>query len=395
MMMHRSRRAFALVAVTLLALMGVALGLATGMATGVSAEPQETQSQQPAAGAEKSRSLVGARPPALTAGRSAQDGRAAARQQAGWFDKTWAWVLAQQEKANRQIVGAIKDLKAQGSMTAAWALIVVSFIYGVLHAAGPGHGKAVISSYVLANERTVKRGIALSFLAAFFQALSAITIIAVLVIFMRATSFQIKGVEQWITTLSWGLIAALGAWLLYTQIKILWQAWHASRADTETPSAHHGHSHAHDHGDHHHHHHGHDHHDHHHHECGAGCGHAHMPDARELETDFSWRKGIMIAASVGVRPCTGAILVLIFAVTNGLLWAGIAATFAMALGTAITVSILAAAAVGSRTFITRLAGGDSPWGWRIERLAGVTGSFLVFALGATFFAASLAPTSPF
>ena len=324
-------------------------------------------------GVDKRRSLVGSRPPALTAGRS--DAAAPPpKKTAGWFDGVWAWVLYQQQKANRQIVGAVKDLKTQGSFTAAFALIVLSFVYGVLHAAGPGHGKAVISSYVLANERTVRRGIALSFLAALFQALSAIAIITVLVIFMKATSFQIKGAEQWITTLSWGLIAVLGAWLLYTQLRILWRAWRPPATSSEC--AHH-----HQHGA--------------HLQSGECCGHAHMPDAQQLENDFSWRKGVMIAASVGVRPCTGAILVLIFALTNGLLWAGIAATFAMALGTAITVSVLASAAVGSRSLITRLAGDESRWGWRIERAAGVLGSFLVFALGASFFAASLGPAAPF
>ncbi|MCH9764413.1 MAG: nickel/cobalt transporter [Alphaproteobacteria bacterium] len=328
----------------------------------------------------KQRALVGARPPALTDRRSAitagRNSPASERQRSGLFSGLWAWVLAQQQKANRSIVDAVRNLKSSGSLASALALIVLSFTYGVLHAAGPGHGKAVISSYVLANERTVRRGIALSFLAAFFQALSAIAIITVLVVVLKATSFQIKGAENWITTLSWGLIAALGAWLLIGQLRILWQAWQARDVAAAATCAHvqtHGH----------------------HDEGGACCDHAHIPDAKLLDHDWSWRKGVMIAASVGIRPCTGAILVLIFALTNGLLWAGIAATFAMALGTAITVSVLAAAAVGSRSLATRMAGGDSRWGWRIERAAGLVGSALVFVLGASFFAASLGPTAPF
>jgi len=362
----------------LFAAMGLAVSLS--VATYAHAEPTVSVADTRAGATDrpslvKGRSILGARPPALTAGRSpANTGPA---QPKTWFDRLWGWVLNQQQKANRQIVGAVKDLKSEGSVSAALALILVSFIYGVLHAAGPGHGKAVISSYVLANERTVRRGILLSFLAAFFQALSAIAIITVLVVFMKATSFQIKGAENWITTLSWGLIAVLGAWLVYRQVKILWGSWQArtQAKQSEGCTHHNAHGeHAHD---------------------GACCGHAHMPDAQQLEDDFSWRKGFLIAASVGVRPCTGALLVLIFALTNGLLWAGIAATFAMALGTAITVSILAAAAVGSKGFATRLAGGDSRWGWRIERTAGLVGSFLVFALGASFFVASLGPASPF
>ncbi len=359
-------------ALTLSVSIAVSLTLSATATAGVAATPDGGQAGAPTR--KKPRSFLGARPSPLTADRSAT--RAKAPQQPGWFDGVWAWVLVQQQKANRQIVSAVKDLKSQGSMTAALVLIAVSFIYGVLHAAGPGHGKAVISSYVLANERTVRRGIQLSFLAAFFQALSAIAIITLLVVMMKASSFQIKGAEQWVTTLSWGLIAALGAWLLVGQVRVLWHAWQVRGGGAEGACAHHE-----EHGT--------------HHSSGACCGHAHMPDARQLESDFSWRKGLMIAASVGVRPCTGAILVLIFALANGLLWAGIVATFAMALGTAITVSVLAAAAVGSRGLATRMAGGDSRWGWRIERTAGLVGSFLVFALGASFFVASLGPAAPF
>ncbi|HEY6669781.1 MAG TPA: hypothetical protein VI075_02465 [Methyloceanibacter sp.] len=102
--------------------------------------------------------------------------------------------------------------------------------------------------------------------------------------------------------------------------------------------------------DHHNNHHGHDHHDHrhhhHHHAPGEACDH--MVDARQLAGPFSWRKVTAVVFSVGIRPCTGAILVLVFALTQGLFWAGVAATFAMALGTAITVAVLATLALGSR-----------------------------------------------
>lgn len=334
----------------------------------------EQKNAQEAPAPDQRRSMLGNRAP--------KENRVPSQAEPGLMDKAWAWLMRQQQNANRRIVGAVKDLKSDANPATGFVLIALSFLYGVLHAAGPGHGKAVISSYVLANERTVRRGILLSFLAAFFQAISAIVIISVLVIFMKATSFQIKGAEHWITTLSWGLIALLGAWLLYGQLRVLWRAWQARRQNQADRSHHENCDHHHDHGQ--------------HAADGTCCGHAHMPDAQAVSDNFTWRKGLLIAGSVGIRPCTGALLVLIFALTNGLLWAGIAATFAMALGTAITVSVLAAAAVGTRTALTRIAGGESRWAWRIERAAGVLGSFLVFSLGASFFAASLlAPASPF
>ena len=114
-----------------------------------------------------------------------------------------------------------------------------------------------------------------------------------------------------------------------------------------------------------------------------------MPDPSQLEGKLSWRKALAIAFSVGIRPCTGAILIMIFAMSQGLLIAGIFATFAMALGTAITVSTLAALAVGSRELATRLAGGESRFADAVSTGAGLLGSTLVFLMGASFFVASL------
>ena len=113
-----------------------------------------------------------------------------------------------------------------------------------------------------------------------------------------------------------------------------------------------------------------------------------MPDPRQLEGEWSWRKALPIALAVGVRPCTGAILVLVFAIGQGLMWAGVFATFAMALGTAITVSALAALAVGSRELAMRL-GNRHIGSERVRIAAGIGGSAAVMLLGALFFVGSL------
>jgi ABC-type nickel/cobalt efflux system permease component RcnA len=113
-----------------------------------------------------------------------------------------------------------------------------------------------------------------------------------------------------------------------------------------------------------------------------------MPNPKQLEGEWSWRKALPIALAVGVRPCTGAILVLVFAIGQGLLWAGVFATFAMAIGTAITVSALAALAVGSRELAVRLGNG-SIGTERVRAAAGIGGSALVMVLGALFFFGSL------
>lgn len=330
---------------------------------------------------------------------------AAAPQERSFLGDVWSYVLTQQQRINRELAGAVRQMKTGNVLDATLLLAFLSFTYGVLHAAGPGHGKAVISSYVLANEKTVRRGIMLSFLAAFIQALSAIAIVGVLAIALRATSLEIKAAETWIETVSWGFVALVGAWLLYGQLSALFRRRQA--AATAAQVHHHQHVHAHDHsgcgcGHDHGHSHGRAHshapanphqhvHDHgpHHHADGACCDHAHIPDPSQLEGSMSWSKALAIALSVGIRPCTGAILVMIFAMSQGLLIAGVFATFAMALGTAITVSVLASLAVGSRELATRLAGGESRLAGAVATGAGLLGSVLVLLMGASFFVASL------
>ncbi|MCB0059393.1 MAG: nickel/cobalt transporter, partial [Caldilineaceae bacterium] len=282
---------------------------------------------------------------------------------------------------------------------------------------GPGHGKAVISSYVLANERTVRRGIILAFLAAFVQAMTAIVLVSALALVFKASGMTMKWAVNWLETASYALIAAVGAWMLVTQLRkalrrpataepMAAPAPHRHVAHAELAASHHGHAHAHAHdcGHDHHHQHGHHHHGHgdatraphpahvHHDDC---CGHAHMPSPQQLEGAWNTRKALAMAFAVGVRPCTGAVLVLVFALTQGLFWAGVGATFAMALGTAITVSVLAALAVGSRELAIKLTGGEGPWARRVHAIAGIGGSVLVLMLGVLFLIGSITQPTVF
>lgn len=335
---------------------------------------------------------VGPRPPAITAQRAP-----APAAEPGLVDRFYQWVVTRQGEYNRKLARTLREIKTGEPLTAAILLAALSFAYGVLHAAGPGHGKAIISSYVLANERTVRRGIALSFLSAFFQALSAILLVGALVIVFQASGLARKATEDWLETISWGIVALLAAVLLWQQLRKARLHWMESRRpQVATASGHDHHDHAHAHGhaccgphDHGHHHDadGHHHHD-------ACCAHAHMPDPRQLESGWSWSRALAISMAVGLRPCTGAVFILGFAISQGLLWAGIFATFAMALGTAITVSFLAAIAVGSRELAARLGGGgSSPWATRVRLAAGIGGSLAVLVLGIVLFLGSLNPQS--
>lgn len=276
------------------------------------------------------------------------------------------WILAKQAEFYRSLSGLIRAAKADGS--AVWGLLGVSFAYGVFHAAGPGHGKAVISSYVLANEETWRRGVILSFASAFLQALVAVLIVGVAALALNATARSMNQAVRFIEILSYGLIALLGARLTWTKGRAFVQAWRVGRTDSDANGddrAAHAHGHGHHHNQPHQHDHGHHHnppaqashrHDHvHDHRHDAHCGHAHGPEPQELAGRGGWQRGLAAIVAVGLRPCSGAILVLVFALAQSIFWAGVASTFVMGLGTAITVAAIATFAVAAKGVARRVA----------------------------------------
>jgi ABC-type nickel/cobalt efflux system permease component RcnA len=323
----------------------------------------------------------------------------AAQQSAGAFGGIFGWVLRTQQSMQRELATGVKSLKGDNAFAGAVMLAALSFLYGVVHAIGPGHGKMVISSYVVANEETVRRGVVISFIAAGLQALTAVALVGILAFALNASGLQINAWSNQLEMVSYALIALVGAWLLATQFVAIFRRWQRRRA-AEAHASHAGHDHSHGEHGHHHHHHGHadhhdaDHHDHDHdHEEGEAC--RHIVDARELAGPLSWRKIFAVVFSVGIRPCTGAILVLIFALTQGVFWAGVAATFAMAIGTAITVAVLATLALGSRELALKLGGRSAAFADTVWTICTLGGSALILLFGATLFAASLGPARPF
>jgi ABC-type nickel/cobalt efflux system permease component RcnA len=279
------------------------------------------------------------------------------------------WVRAKQQAFYGRMSGALKALRGSDGALAAWTLMGLSFLYGVLHAAGPGHGKAVVSAWLLANERQLRRGILIACLAAVVQAMTAIVIVSAVLLLVERAGSTARAVAGSLESASFGLIALMGLYLF----------WHALARQPVAAAATAGH--------HHHRHHHHDHGE----EC--GCGHAHMPEARRLEGEVPLTRALTIAFAVGIRPCTGAILVLLLASAIGLYWAGIASTFAMAAGTAITVSAIAVVAVTSRRLALRLAGADSRWLSRTVTGLQLAAGLFITLLGGVLFWGSLGASS--
>jgi nickel/cobalt exporter len=293
------------------------------------------------------------------------------------------WILAKQSEFYREMSSTIRAAKSDGS--AVWTLLGISFAYGIFHAAGPGHGKAVISSYLVANEETARRGIVLSFASALLQALVAVALVAVLAWLLSSTAKTMCSAEKAIEIASYTLIAAFGARLVWTKGGGFMRALQA-KPQPAMAAAHQHHDHAHHHDDHghHHHDHGHDHgHDHVHDEH---CGHSHGPTPDQLAGPGGWQRGLGAIFAVGMRPCSGAILVLVFSLAQGLFWAGIAATFVMGLGTAITVATIAVVAVSAKGLARRLSAGSEGGGTLIMRGIefGAAGLVLLFGLGLLF-----------
>ncbi|MGB3387362.1 MAG: nickel/cobalt transporter [Pseudaminobacter sp.] len=315
----------------------------------------------------------------------------------GLFGSWMNWINLQQQTFYRSLTGALKAMRDDGSQM--WLLVGLSFAYGVFHAAGPGHGKAVISSYMLANEVALRRGIMLSFVSAMLQALTAITMMAALFLVLRGSSISMTNATWFMEITSYALITAFGAWLLWRKAGPLLRR-QPVRSLSAAHALHDHHHHHDDDGHDHHHSHDHDRHDHHaHHDHGhhshapgevcASCGHAHAPDPALISGDrFSWKSAWAAVGAVGLRPCSGALIVLTFAFLNGLWAGGVLSVFAMAIGSAITVSVLATLAVTAKNWAVAIAG-DGRAGNRVHTTIEIAGAAMVFLLGLLLLTAGL------
>jgi ABC-type nickel/cobalt efflux system permease component RcnA len=268
------------------------------------------------------------------------------------------WIFAEQAKFFRALSGAVRQAKADG--TATYALIWLSFLYGIFHAAGPGHGKAVISSYLLADGSTIPRGIALSAISAFAQALTAIALVGVAAVGLGLTARAMGDTVRWLELASYALIVAFGFVLAWRKGRDFLRAYAASKSGepAEDPA----------------------HHDHHHHDH-DGHAHSHGPEPAELKGQGWLRRGLGAVVAVGMRPCSGAILVLVFALSQGIFLVGVVSTFAMAVGTAITVAAIAVLAVGARGLAARFAAAKTEMGMVVLRGFEFAASLLVIAVG--------------
>jgi len=255
-----------------------------------------------------------------------------------------AAVIALQSRVNRAINTQLMAIKSGSNPWALWSGLLIGFLYGVFHALGPGHGKSVIIGYFLGREAHPLRGIAMAGWISLSHVVGAIVIVTVVhFILSQSVASPVDEID--------GLRVFSYAAILLIGLGMLWQALRGR-----------GHAHAH-------------HHDHHHHAHGPHC--AHVPGARKEQG--------LLGIAAGFIPCSGAILILVFALTNGIVFAGIAMTLAIAVGMAITLSVMGVASILiRRQLVLRL-----PESAVASRAFGLIGPILVTAIGAVLLCGAL------
>jgi nickel/cobalt exporter len=272
-----------------------------------------------------------------------------------FWNSVIAWIFAQQKSFHRELTEALRLLAADDGMVAASGLIIASFLYGAFHAAGPGHGKAVLAAYLIANPEQVRRGMLLAGASALCQGMVAIILVYGLIYLAGWLPRETSQAVDWSERLSFAIIMAIGGMLII-------RAWRSFR------------------------HYGHNEH--------CGCGHSHTPSQEQLAQASDWKTSIGVILSIGLRPCTGAILVLVFAKASGIAWAGIAAVLAMSIGTGIAVALMAYLTVNFRSWVGRkLAQRGAIWRWTSDILL-LLGGLTLASIGLSLLIASFAPKHP-
>lgn len=262
------------------------------------------------------------------------------------------------------LAGAVRAVQA--GQPAAWAgLMAICFGYGVVHAAGPGHGKFVIGGYGVARRVPLYRLGAVALAASLAQAGVAVALVYAGVLALGWTRERMVGLaEGLLAAASWGAIALLGLWLVWRGVRGALRQGQASRAETAQSGDHHHqhstHDHDHDHGP----------------DC--GCGHSHGPSVAEVAGLTGWRDTLALIGSVAIRPCSGALFLLILTFQMGIGAAGVAGAFAMGLGVAVVTIGVAGLAVWSREGV--LAGLGEARVWKVLPVIEIVGGAMIAAL---------------
>lgn len=258
-----------------------------------------------------------------------------------WLWQAWPQVVMRsalwQREVNIQMSTLLKAV-AENPTKAGGTLLLFSFVYGVLHALGPGHGKVVITTWLATHPSKLKPAIGLTLASSLLQGLVAILLVVVVLSLLALPARQLHLSGYWLEKGSYLLVGVLGLLLCWRALKRLRQFLHAPKFRAFTP--------------------------HHVHHDNCGCGHQHLPTQTQLQNGGDWRARLVIVLSMGMRPCSGAIMVLLFSKVIGVFAWGVASALAMAAGTSLTISGLALLVHGFRQLAVKISGKRAPVLWR-------------------------------
>ena len=258
-----------------------------------------------------------------------------------WLWQAWPQVMMQsviwQREVNQQMSGLLKAVAADPTR-AGGSLLIFSLLYGVLHALGPGHGKIVITTWLATHPSKLKSSIGLTLASSLLQGVVAIALVVVVLGLLQLPARQLHASSFWLEKGSYALVGVLGLLLCWRALKKLRALLRRPAFKRFTP--------------------------HHVHDAHCGCGHQHLPTQAQLRRGDDWRARLMIILSMGMRPCSGAIMVLLFSKVIGVFGWGIASALAMSAGTSVTISALALLVHSFRQLAIRLSGNKTPVLWR-------------------------------
>ncbi len=258
-----------------------------------------------------------------------------------WIWQAWPQVMVQsilwQRDVNQQMSGLLKAVAANPTRTGG-SLLLFSFIYGVLHALGPGHGKIVVTTWLATHPSKLRSSIGLTLASSLLQGLVAIGLVVVVLTVLQLPARQLHMSSFWLEKASYALVGVLGVLLCWRALKKLCTLLRRPTFTAFTP--------------------------HHVHDERCGCGHQHVPNPEQLQSGDDWRARLIIILSMGMRPCSGAIMVLLFSKVVGVFGWGMASALAMAAGTSLTITSLALLVHSFRTMALKLSGNKAPVLWR-------------------------------
>lgn len=258
-----------------------------------------------------------------------------------WLWHAWPQVMMKsivwQREVNQQMSGLLKAV-AENPAKAGGSLLAFSFIYGVLHALGPGHGKIVITTWLATHPSKLRSSIGLTLASSLLQGGVAIVLVVVVLSLLQLPARQLHMSSFWLEKGSYALVGVLGLILCWRALKKLRALLQKPKFKAFTP--------------------------HHVHDAHCGCGHQHLPTQEQLQSGDDWRARTMIVLSMGMRPCSGAIMVLLFSKVIGVFGWGMLSALAMAAGTSLTISSLAVLVHSFRQLAVKLSGTKTPVLWR-------------------------------